>query len=736
MSADPRLIAAIEPLVRRVRTDVTAKKDSAGMSWTREPLTEQRLTKHLNGGPARGVCPIKAGESVTLVGLLDLDSHKGESSWEEMTGAAARVVEELEARFLAPVVFRSSGGRGIHIYMLWDEPQDAYSVRAELIEAIGALGFANGTAGVSRGEIEVFPKQNSVPVDGFGNQFILPLAGHSEPLEPLLGMEPMGKEAAIGMAWPSSAPVPVREAPRRDNTGTMQIEDLGLLERALYAIPNDGAAGPDRDEWFRIMCAFKEGGGGIETARAWTMQHPSYEDAKFDGPWESIKVGHQNGTPVDYLFRVAQGHGFHEHVVAEFPVEAPAVAEPEPEPWPAFERDSKGKILPTVTNAVAGLRRQDFSGVRIAHDEFKDATLIAWGSDSEWRALRDTDYTRLRGVLERRGFKNPGRELVRDGVMQIAEDNRFDSAMQWASSLTWDGVPRVDTFLVTYMGVQPGAYAQSVSRYTWTALAARLLQPGAKCDMVPVLVGGQGTGKSTGVMAMAPESDAYVEVNLEHRDDNLARSLRGKLVGELGELRGLATKDAEAIKAWITRTHEEWIPKYVEFATKFPRRLLFIGTTNSDEFLADDTGERRWLPVGVGAVDVAGIERDRDQLWAEAIVLFKQDGVQWRDALTLAADKHDHYKVSDPWQSAIEDWLAQDEMDSPEGEPRSSRPFKLENVMLGALGLDAGRQGMREQKRTASVLRRLGFAKRRATRAEGGKHVWERAENCTMEDLA
>lgn len=735
MSADPRLIEALEPLVRRVRTDVTAKKDATGMSWTREPLTEQRLAKHLNGGPARGVCPIKAGESVTLVGLLDLDSHKGESSWEQMTEAALRVVSALEARYLAPIVFRSSGGRGIHIYVVWDEPQDAYSVRCELGDAIESLGFANGTAGVSRGQIEVFPKQNQVPLDGFGNQFILPLAGNSELLEPLLGLEPMGKEAALGMAWPSSAPVPPREAPVRHATVASSV-DATLLDRALFAITNDAAQGPDRDEWFRLMCAFKEGGGDIETARAWTMQHPSYEEARFEGPWASIKVGHENGTPVEYLLRVAQGHGFNEHVIAEFPIESTAVAAPEPEPWPVFTRDGKGKIEPSITNAVQALRRADVCDARIAYDEFKDATLVAWGEDQGWRALRDTDYTRLRVVLERRGFKSPGRELVRDAAMQVAEENRFDSAIQWAESLAWDGVARVDGFLADYMGVVPGPYARSVSRYTWTALAARLLQPGAKCDMVPVLVGGQGTGKSTGVMAMAPDADAYVEVNLEHRDDNLARSLRGKLVGELGELRGLMTKDAESIKAWITRTHEEWIPKYVEFATKFPRRLLFIGTTNSDEFLADDTGERRWLPVDVGAVDVAAIERDRDQLWAEAIVLFKREGVQWHEALTLGASTHDQYKISDPWQSAIEQWLQQDEMDSVGGVPRCFAPFKLENLLQGALGLGARDLGMREQKRAASVLKRLGFVKRRATRTEGGKHIWERAENSAMDDLA
>lgn len=641
-----------------------------------------------------------------------------------------RVVEELEARFMAPVCFRSSGGRGIHIYVLWDEPQDAYSVRQELAEAIGALGFANGTGGVSRGEIEVFPKQDQVPADGFGNQFILPLAGQSEPLEPLLGLEPMGKDAALALTWPSSAPVVVRNKPVRSTGATMMV-GVDLLDRALFAIPNDI---DDRDEWFRLMCAFKEGGGDKETARAWTAQHASYDEDKFDGPWESIKVGVENATPVEYLLRVAQGHGFDEHVVSEFPVveaQAALPGEPADEPWPAFERD-KGKIKPTITNAVLALRHVGFCEARIAQDEFKDAVMVAWQDEAKWRPLRDTDYTRLRVVLERHGFKNPGRELVRDAAMQVSEENRFDSALQWAEGLVWDGVPRVEHFLERYAGAEAGDYSRAVSGYMWTALAARLVQPGAKCDMVPVLVGGQGTGKSTGVMAMSPEPDSYVEVNLEHRDDNLARSLRGKLVGELGELRGLMSKEAEAIKAWITRTHEEWIPKYMEFATKFPRRLVFIGTTNSDEFLADDTGERRWLPVRVGVVDADAIARDRDQLWAEAVVLFRQSGLHWREAMDLAVNKHDEFKVSDAWAGPIEAWLMADDMDGSEGQPRGLRPIKVDTVLTCALGIPPRDQGTRERKRAAAVLKAYGYVKRRATHAEGGKAIWEPAENCTL----
>ncbi len=183
------LIAALQPLVRRVRTDVTAIKRSDGSRWRdREPLTTERLAAHLNGGPARGVCPIKAGESVTMVGLLDFDSHKGEVSWAEMSAVVGAVVDTLEMAWgMHPVLFRSSGGNGVHLYLLWDEPQDAYSVRMFLKGVLESVGLQDGAKGVRAGQVEVFPRQSEVPINGFGNQAILPLAGKSVPLQLVRG---------------------------------------------------------------------------------------------------------------------------------------------------------------------------------------------------------------------------------------------------------------------------------------------------------------------------------------------------------------------------------------------------------------------------------------------------------------------------------------------------------------------------------------------------------------------
>lgn len=719
------LVAALEPLVRRVRTDVTAKKGPKGQVWTKDQLTDALLLRHVNGGPARGVCPIKAGESVTMVGLLDLDSHKGESTWDEMAQAAVAVCAELESRFMVPICFRSSGGRGIHIYVLWDEPQDAYSVRQELTDVIEVLGYTNGTGGVKNQQIEVFPKQDSVPADGFGNQFILPLAGASEPLG--MDMAPLGKDAAVVMEWPTSAPVPLLEKPVRVVTD-VEVSDPDMVERALQAIPNDDATGPDRDKWFRILCAFKEGGGDKEVARQWTQQHSSYTDTGFDGPWESIKVGKENGTPVGYLFGVAQQHGFMDHLTADFQALEPVKVDEEAKPWPAFQRDKSGKIEPTVTNTVKAVRRPDIAKLQVAYDSFRDEITVAQpGTTLEWRPMTDADAVTVRMNLEAIGFKSAPKELARDACVLVAAENSYDSAELWLNSLTWDGVPRVETFLRDYMGVEDNPYSRAVAFYLWSALAGRVLKPGVKADMVPIYEGDQGLRKSSAIEALSPAPEFFVEIDFDKKEEETVRTLRGVLVGEIAELSGLHTRQIEWIKKFVVRKVEKWIPKYKEFSTTFARRLVFIGTTNRTDILADETGNRRWLPLHITKADVEGIVAAREQLWAEGAALFKKNGVMWRDAEVLAVEQHDDYTMEDVWETSIARWLNGEDDFGVGGLMWSQRAFTTLDVLSGALRLNAKEHDRLAQKRVSAILRSFGYVQK-TTRIDGvPKRAWRNA---------
>ena len=249
-------IKLLDPLVSRVRTDVHWKKVQGKPPFMlREPLGF--LNEHLSGGSARGVCPIKAGESTTQVAVLDLDSHKGETSWEEMCTVAGKISMDCEGYGLSDISFSSSGGKGIHIYFVWGSPQDAYSVRALLRKILDLNGYSDGAGGVSKNQVEIFPKQDSVPLDGFGNMFILPYSGESVPLEPQLDYQRMPKDYAV--EWPVSAPVPVVEKP----APVERAAAMGLDYRLVAAVES---VSPDLpyDQWVRIGQAIHHETGGSE----------------------------------------------------------------------------------------------------------------------------------------------------------------------------------------------------------------------------------------------------------------------------------------------------------------------------------------------------------------------------------------------------------------------------------------------------------------------------------------
>ncbi|WP_337082582.1 VapE domain-containing protein [Escherichia coli] len=399
----------------------------------------------------------------------------------------------------------------------------------------------------------------------------------------------------------------------------------------------------------------------------------------------------------------------------------------EPLPLPAFERDKWGRIEATISNAAKAVVRPDFVDIDIRFDQFRDEIMFAPAGSGQWQAFTDADYARLRITMEKRGFKPVGRELIRDVVLLAADEQPFDSATTWLNGLEWDGVPRIETFYHTHFGTADTPYTRAVSMYMWTALAGRVLEPGVKADMVPILVGPQGCGKSSGVEALSPDPAFFTEISFAEKDDDLARKMRGRLVAEIGELRGLNTKELESIKAFVTRTHENWIPKYREFATQFPRRLVFVGTTNEDEFLADKTGNRRWLPVEVSSVDVQAIKRDLLLLWAEARETFKRlGGIQFRDAERLGASVHEQYTIKDAWLETVEKWL-----DTPDlmtnDIPRNCEFLRASDVLRDAIGLNPSHIGKREEMRISNVLQNCGYS--RVTRRVEGKlmKVWQRA---------
>lgn len=777
---DPR-IDALQPLVDRVRTDATARlvrnpDGSKRADWDKLPLTRELLAQHLNGGPPRGVALMRPDTNTTEVAVFDLDSHKGEVPWPTMLWAAGRICDALEIGWgMEPVVFRSGGGRGIHIYLLWGEAQDTYSVRMLCARALASVGLHAGVGALSTGAVEVYPKRDHVPAGKFGTQVFMPLYGAGELLEvcELAGMlGPVGADRVRAGMWRISPDVPAAERPVRTPGGAVAVGDAGGADLTRFRSALDWLAdcinmtgkGGERNTWRDILYSIAEATGkseeGLDLAHTFSAAIPDYDEDQVEVIWSGCELRAPGGVTAEHVpYRarelgwsdparalttdtfdvvVSDGSGGGGAGAGSGPGGGGAPLQP-----PPFTRTANGvHILPTATNAVLAVRRPDLTGWRVGHDEFKDEILIAEeGSprDDGWRPMRDSDLVSLRMSLEALAFKAVPKELARDAVVKVCEENRFDSAIVWLERVAkgWDRKGRVDTFLIDYFGAVDDAagYTRACGRYLWTAFAGRVLDPGCQVDMIVTLTGGQGLRKSGAIGAMVPGYEFAIEVDFSKNEEDTARRMRGALVGEIAELRGLHTKDLDAIKKFITRRHENWIPKYKEFSTTFPRRLVFVGSVNPSSvgFLGDETGERRWLPVPVERADVEGIAQVREQLWAEGAAMWRAGGVAWADAERLAAPMHEEFGMTDMWEGPVAAWLAGvDGMAEERGEGVSenrteSRGMAAQGVQLseiasGALGIAVKDMGQLVQRRLGAIIRKLGYTRHRIT--IDGARVW------------
>lgn len=391
------------------------------------------------------------------------------------------------------------------------------------------------------------------------------------------------------------------------------------------------------------------------------------------------------------------------YVTDEFPI-VPDITE-EALSRPEFQNVSKNGDVPSLmTNLIEALLWTG-SRVRLVLDEFQGLIMVSFGTETSLKALSDTDYVRIQLFLARFcNIKNISTPRLREAVHYVAEVNRTDTAVDWIKSLRWDGVDRISNFATEVLGADDSAYSHATVRYMWTALAARCLKPGAKADMTPVFIGAQGIRKSTAIQLFAPTAESFLEVDLASRDDNLARTLRGRLVVEAGELRGFNHRDDNEIKSWLSRTEETWIPKYQEHFATYKRRFLVIGSSNNPRFLQDPTGNRRWLPMMVGKtrplIDTEYIEENIDQLWAQAKVMFEDGGIQYKEAELLAPAEHlKHVKLTVEEQR-IRQWIKYQKCDG----------WDTVEIMEQALGIGLGNPRSRQVSvTTENAMVRLGY---------------------------
>jgi len=205
--------------------------------------------------------------------------------------------------------------------------------------------------------------------------------------------------------------------------------------------------------------------------------------------------------------------------------------------------------------------------------------------------------------------------------------------------------------------VEDNAYARAVGARWLISAVARIYQPGAKADCCLILEGPQGIRKSTALRTLAGEYFTDELADLNSKD--AALQTRGVWIIELSELDTLARSEIAVIKAFMSRTSDRFRPPYGKRLIESPRQCVFAGTVNHHDYLKDDSGGRRFWPVQCGRIDVGQLERDRDQLWAEARAKYIGGALWWLETAELveAAEQEQTERYEeDPWTEVIAEW--------------------------------------------------------------------------------
>lgn len=302
--------------------------------------------------------------------------------------------------------------------------------------------------------------------------------------------------------------------------------------------------------------------------------------------------------------------------------------------WMAeLEFDKKGNIKSTAKNIICILERDPKLAGHLWHDEFTGFDLIKKGLpwDKKAKLWGNRDDANLRIYLEEQ-YNVTGKDKIKDAKDAVLTRHRLHPIREYLNGLQWDGVPRLDRLIIDYIGAEDTPLNRAMTRKHFTAAVARVMRPGCKYDYCLIIAGAEGIGKSTLLNVMGGQ---WFSDSLTTMEGKLGmEQLRGAWLIELGELSSIKRSDVEQVKSYITRQDDIYRAAYGTVVEKHPRQCVFCGTTNETYFLKGDTGNRRFWVIKIvpelrkHSNIKEAIERDRDQLWAEAVQ-------RWRDGEQL-----------------------------------------------------------------------------------------------------
>jgi predicted P-loop ATPase len=353
---------------------------------------------------------------------------------------------------------------------------------------------------------------------------------------------------------------------------------------------------------------------------------------------------------------------------------------------------------PAIANAFA--YNEMLRGVVLMHEIGDPADTVPA------RPITDDDVASLQEYLQNQGLTRLGKDTAHQAVDLRAREKSYHPLRDYLERLVWDKTPRAEKWFITYIGAEDTAYTRAVGKMFLVAMVARIYQPGCKVDYMPIIEGPQGLMKSSACAVIGGEyfSDNLPDLSISGKD--ASQHLRNKWLIEVTELHAMSRADNTLLKSFITRTHEQYRPSYGRKEVNEARQCLFIGTTNKQAYLRDESGGRRFWPLKANNILIDMLAKDRDQLFAEAVDLFAKGEKWWPDRDLESAyikPEQDARFEGDAWEEKVAAYV-----------------LGKESVTVGDIGqlglfLETRQFGRAEQNRIMAILEHLGWQRGKRT---------------------